>query len=106
MRLLGSRRSRSFVRFVGAISRWRIRFVGCMRCRRAVFGRRSASFVRFHPFFAVAALVVLGLPVSARADGSFGRLFPGLSALNGQSAQQIADLAQTQLDPNADSENN
>jgi hypothetical protein len=91
---------------VGVSGRWRIRFVGCMRCRRAVFGRRSASFVRFHPVFAVAALVVLGLPASARADGSFGRLFPGLPALNGQSAQQIADLAQTQLDPNADSENN
>jgi hypothetical protein len=80
--------------------------VGCMRCRRAVFGRRSASFVRFRPFLAVAALVVLGLPASARADGSFGRLFPGLPALSGQSAQQIADLAQTQLDPNADSGNN
>lgn len=37
---------------------------------------------------------------------SFGRMFPDLPPLNSQTPQQLADLAQTQLDPNADSENN
>ena len=52
----------------------------------------------------------------ARADDSkvkptdrlsrFSRLFPELPPFNAPTPQQIADLAQTQLDPNADSENN
>jgi hypothetical protein len=39
-------------------------------------------------------------------QSSFGRIFPDLPPLNSQTPQQLADLAQTQLDPNADSENN
>jgi len=44
-------------------------------------------------------------PIQTRAS-SFGRMFPDLPPLNSQTPQQLADLAQTQLDPNADSENN
>jgi hypothetical protein len=51
-------------------------------------------------------MALLAVPGSARADGTFGKLFPDLPPLNTQTAQQIADLAQTQRDPNADSENN
>lgn len=39
-------------------------------------------------------------------QSQFGRIFNGLPPLNSQSVQELADLAQTQLDPNADSENN
>jgi hypothetical protein len=51
-------------------------------------------------------MALLAVPGSARADGTFGKLFPDIPPLNTQTAQQIADLAQTQRDPNADSENN
>lgn len=37
---------------------------------------------------------------------SFGQIFPNLPPLNSQTPQDLANLAQTQLDPNADSENN
>lgn len=37
---------------------------------------------------------------------SFGEIFSGLAPLNSQTPQDLANLAQTQLDPNADSENN
>jgi hypothetical protein len=53
----------------------------------------------------LAAILYLGLSGTAHA-GQFGRLFTGLPPLNSQTNQQLADLAQTQLDPNADSENN
>src|SRR3954468_10963498 len=55
----------------------------------------------------VAALTTLALvfPATAGAE-NFGRLFPELPPLNSQTNQQLADLAQTQLDPNADAQNN
>ena len=43
---------------------------------------------------------------SAAAADQFGRLFPTLPAFVDPTNQQLADLAQTQLDPNADSGNN
>lgn len=44
---------------------------------------------------------------AAPADPSrFGVLLPGLPPLDGQTNQQLADLAQTQLDPGADAANN
>ena len=47
-------------------------------------------------------------PVVASADepSRFGRLFPNLPAFTDPTNQQLADLAQTQLDPNADADNN
>jgi Animal haem peroxidase len=52
---------------------------------------------------AVAVSLLFTAPAHA---GTFGRLFPGLAPLNTQTNQQVADLAQTQLDPNADTDNN
>ena len=43
---------------------------------------------------------------SATAADQFGRLFPTLPAFVDPTNQQLADLAQTQLDPNADSGDN
>jgi hypothetical protein len=48
-------------------------------------------------------LAVLTVPAGAT---NFGRLFPALPPLTGATNQQLADLAQLQLDPNNDSENN
>jgi hypothetical protein len=58
-------------------------------------------------------LIVVGLitlaaaltPATARAN-NFGRLLPALAGFTTPTNQQLADLAQTQLDPNLDSENN
>lgn len=55
---------------------------------------------------ATALVAVLTLPATASAQSRFGELFPDLPPLNTQSNQQLADLAQTQLDPNLDDENN
>jgi hypothetical protein len=58
-----------------------------------------------HTILAASLVLVAGaLPASAHAD--FGRSFPALPGLTQQSAQQLADLAQTQLDPNADAGDN
>lgn len=59
----------------------------------------------------IAALTLIPATAEAKAapqarQSSFGRIFPDLPPLNSQTTQQLADLAQTQLDPNADSENN
>lgn len=49
--------------------------------------------------------LVLVAPASAAQD-NFGRLFPNLPGFTAPTNQQIADLAQSMLDPNLDSENN
>lgn len=56
----------------------------------------------------VAFLTVLTLATPAHAAGEsrFGRMFDGLPPLNSQTVQQLADLAQSQIDPNADADNN
>jgi hypothetical protein len=58
----------------------------------------------------VAAVVANGAPGTAApqadAQGTFARLYPDLPPLVGPTIQQIADLAQRQLDPNADADNN
>lgn len=51
-------------------------------------------------------IAVLALAAPASAQSQFGEMFPDLPALDQHSAQQLADLAQLQLDPNLDSENN
>lgn len=53
--------------------------------------------------FVTALVLLLAGPASAN---QFGRLFPGLPPLNSQTSQELADLAQTELDPNLDSGNN
>lgn len=54
-----------------------------------------------------AAVATLALaPSAAQAASKFGFMFPGLRPLNSQTNQQLADLAQSQLDPAADTENN
>jgi hypothetical protein len=56
---------------------------------------------------AILPAIVLTLLLTAPAQANnFGRLFPGLPPLTGPTNQQIADLAQTQLDPNLDAGNN
>jgi hypothetical protein len=48
------------------------------------------------------AIVLAGtLSFAAPAQADFGRLFPSLPGLTDQTPQQLADLANTQLDPNA-----
>ena len=46
-----------------------------------------------------------GVPATVTVS-PFGEVYPRLPGLTSQTNQEIADLAQTQLDPNADSENN
>jgi hypothetical protein len=46
------------------------------------------------------------LSFAAPAQADFGRMFPSLPGLTDQTPQQLADLAQTQLDPNADTGDN
>jgi hypothetical protein len=50
--------------------------------------------------------LVLALSPAAAGANNFSRLFPGLPGFVAPTNQQIADLAQLQLDPNLDSENN
>lgn len=45
-------------------------------------------------------------PVAAGKASRFGFMFPGLPAFTDPTSQQLADLAQTQLDPGTDGENN
>jgi hypothetical protein len=59
--------------------------------------------------FAVVPVVLFALCLIAPpvADASnFGRLFPGAPPFTAPTTQQLADLAQVQLDPNADADNN
>ena len=63
-------------------------------------GRRGSLLQKF--LVATLAVMALALPASARADGQFARMFPTLAPLNGPTDQQLADLVQRQLDPNAD----
>jgi hypothetical protein len=72
-------------------------FVGLVPTR--VYSRRMLRA------FVVAAVAFVAFTGAAQAS-NFGRLFPDAAPLNSQTPQQLADLAQTQLDPNADSENN
>jgi hypothetical protein len=57
---------------------------------------------------AILALALISIPVAANADykESFMRTFPKLTGFDDPTTQQIADLAQTQQDPNADAKNN
>lgn len=52
----------------------------------------------------VAALITVTIVPAARAD--FGRMFPRAPGFTDPSAQQLADLAQTMLDPNLDAGDN
>ena len=54
---------------------------------------------------AVAIFCVLAGAATAQST-RFGEMFPNLPDFTAPTNQQLADLAQTQLDPNADSENN
>ncbi len=54
---------------------------------------------------ALGVSAMLAAPASAQT-GNFGRLFPDSPGFVDPTNQQLADLAQTQLDPNADSGNN
>jgi len=52
-------------------------------------------------------LLFLGTVVgTSQAQTNFGKMFPDLPGFTTPTNQQLADLAQTQLDPNNDSENN
>src|SRR4051812_17999554 len=52
------------------------------------------------------ATAAITLAIAPPASADFGRMFPGLPGLTDQTNQQLADLAQTQLDPNADAGDN
>jgi hypothetical protein len=57
--------------------------------------------------FAFTLLLAVSVPSVASADTSrFGELFPDQPGLTSQTDQQLADLAQTQLDPGAASADN
>ena len=57
--------------------------------------------------FAFTLLLAGSVPSVASADTSrFGELFPDQPSLTSQTNQQLADLAQTQLDPGAASADN
>lgn len=74
---------------------------------------------RWAPFYlwvkmkrlAVASLAILftvglAIPAQAQPSSKFDTMFPSLTGFTTPTNQQLADLAQTQLDPNNDSENN
>lgn len=54
----------------------------------------------------ISLVALLLFPTTALANDHFGELFPQLPPLNSQTSQQLADLASSQLDPNADINNN
>lgn len=56
--------------------------------------------------FVAAVALSSSRPAYSQSATNFGRLFPGLPPLTGPTNQQLADLAQTQLDPNLDEGNN
>jgi hypothetical protein len=55
---------------------------------------------------ALGMIIVFATPAHAATKEGFIRSFPDLPGFTEPTQQQIADLAQKQLDPNADSENN
>lgn len=55
---------------------------------------------------AILFTVGLAIPAQAQPSSKFDTMFPSLTGFTTPTNQQLADLAQTQLDPNNDSENN